>query len=141
MKHRSRKLCSEALSLLHFVPCLWSIWWGRTIVYQHRLLLFSHRASTDPIILHKHQTTSQFISAHSCSINRPLMSWLSVTWGHFLLCTTLSIHVVSCDIVNPSSGTTSNQCWLDTKEIYLLVETDQFIKKYEHCGAASYCCC
>jgi len=29
-------------------------------------------------------------------------------------------------------------CW---REIYLFVETDQFIRIYKHCSAASYCCC
>jgi len=37
-------------------------------------------------------------------------------------------------------GIISNKCWM-IKEIYLFGETDQFIRNYKHCSAASYCCC
>jgi len=39
-------------------------------------------------------------------------------------------------------GIISNKCWMiNIKETCLFDETVQFIRNYEHCSAASYCCC
>jgi len=104
----------------------------------HRNSLRLHRHTADPFF--KPFGTEPIASSHfdPCDPSSPnrsiaIDSSCDPTCGSMALC-----HPVPSSL-SPFPGIISNKCWT-IKEIYLFGETDQFIRNYKHCSAASYCC-